>query len=621
MVSGFNINELTNYDSQYWRVDWFGYLSYEDSSGQRRSEPLVDIYLSPFFYRPTPNKLNYKLSTNKHKVNRVQVPISYLRVIRLGDVWHQGKRFPLPYSSKMREKFRSVVISPEFTYTATAEAKGKLGDHLLPSTHHPYHKLASNVHCEFVKVDEDNLLIFPHYVLLQAYFSSSQYVFQQLFKFGLQFNSLYDPTQSYIRNDGHAFILLKKWTHDSAAPEVARLAFDEVAAKAIRRLSEGLSLQNINKSPISPKLTFPFQGKTTLDVYGKWCPLSSKRRVFIVYDILSCNANYPFASLTYFRNNPGDKKPVKTPPPSGKGKGTPPRGRPKPPPKEKDIDLHPDSEPRSNVDDLLVEGRAITQFPDLMDKSIEKKRQKDHLDENSTVGPVSSDDDLTGGNIGDGDTHGTAVPICFIPPFLDQEHKNKYKFSEKLCRLDLFSQLLNELSNCARITNTEIISIYNNLGKEDGNHSYFPTTYLESGKTSTWQYIHYIKELGFIANGDEKYRHRRAIIAKLTVANSITVFLAEAERRIVKVTEGWIELDKTAIFLALDRNEDSISKFHLQNLLSQSAEERGKWDHTQLPSNVESWSLRHAANDSIESGDYVHRQKNLIEKRLGFKLT
>ncbi|GEK09031.1 hypothetical protein PPEP_a2527 [Pseudoalteromonas peptidolytica F12-50-A1] len=621
MVSGFNINALTNYDSRYWRVDWFGYLSYEDKSGQRRSEPLVDVYLSPFIEQPTPDSLNYKFSTDFKQSNIVTVPVSYLRILRLGDVWHKGKRVLLSHSDKMREKF-DVTINSELTYTATAGAKGNLDEFLLPFPHHPYHGNATKVHCEFVEIDEGNIVIFPHYVLLQAYFARSQYVFQQLFKFGLQFNSLYDPTQSYIDNDGHAFILLKKWTPDSAASEIARLAFDDVAAKAVRKLSEGLSLQNTNKRNISPKLSFPFQGETTLDVYGKWCPLASKKgHVFIVYDILSCTASYPFTSLTYFRDNPGDKNPIKKPPLGGKNNGTPPKSRPKPPPEKNDIDLHPESEPRSNIDDLLVEGRAVTQFPDLMNKSIEKERQKDHLDESSKSSPLPSDDDLNGGNTGDGDGRGRTVPISFIPPSLEQKHKNKYKFREKLCRLALFSQLLSELSNCPRVTNTEIISVYGNLGKEERNHSYFPTTYLGSGKTSTWQYIHYIKELGFIAKGDEKYRHRRAIIAKLTVANSLTVFLAEAERRVVKVTEGWIELDTPAILLALDRNEDSISEFHLHNLLSQSAEDRGKWDHTQLPPNVESWSLRHAANDSIESGDYVHRQKNIIEKHLGFRFT
>ena len=36
--------------------------------------------------------------------------MSYLRVIRLEDVWHNGKRVPLEYTEKMREKFNIEVI-------------------------------------------------------------------------------------------------------------------------------------------------------------------------------------------------------------------------------------------------------------------------------------------------------------------------------------------------------------------------------------------------------------------------------------------------------------------------------------------------------------------------------
>ena len=66
----------------------------------------------------------------------------------------------------MREKFSSVTITPESAYTSIAGAKGKLDDNLLPFTHHPYHGKATKVHCEFVKLDEDKILVFPHYILI-----------------------------------------------------------------------------------------------------------------------------------------------------------------------------------------------------------------------------------------------------------------------------------------------------------------------------------------------------------------------------------------------------------------------------------------------------------------------
>ena len=612
MISGFNIQSLTNFDNQYWRIDWFGYLSYEDTSGQRRSEPLVDIYLSPFQERPTPDSLNYKYSTNLKQTNVVKVPVSYLRVLRMGDVWYQGKRMPLTHSGRMREKF-NITINSDFAYTATAGARGKLDDFLLPFTHHPYHGKATKVHCEFVKLDDEKLLIFPHYILLQAYFSRSQYVFQQLFKFGLQFDSIYDPSQSYITHDRHAFILLKKWTHDVAAPEVARLAFDEVAAKAVKSLSENLSLQSVNGRPISPKLKFPFEGETTLEVYGKWCPLTSGRKVFIVYDILSCNAAYPFSSLDYFRDNPGDKDPMK-----GYSKknqeDTLQRGKAKPQASESDIDMHPDSEPKRNVEELLAEGREGTIFKDLLNKHIDKQRKNAHLEELSAASFNPVIDKLIGGNTGDGNTQSNVAPVDFRIP--ESEYENKFIFDHKICRLTLFRQVLNEINKLPRVKNVEYVAINQELSNCDNTYSTFPVTYTDGGRKSTWQYINYYK--GFRLEGCEKYRLRQALIAKINLYAGHEITLIETQRRVFKVESGWVELDTTSLFLNATSVDSELTKNQLHFLLERCSESRGTWEHIGINNQSKSLSIKHPSNNTIYEGSYADRQIAIIEKNLEF---
>lgn len=616
IISEFSINSLTNFDDKYWRVDWFGYLSYEDDSGKRRSEPLVDIYLSPFREFPTSGSLNYKYSTDLKQTNVIQVPVSYLRVIRLGDVWHNGKRVPLDYSEKMREKFSSVTITPESAYTSIAGAKGKLDDNLLPFTHHPYHGKATKVHCEFVKLDEGNILVFPHYILLQAYFSKSQYVFQQLFKFGLQFDSIYDPSQSYLRNDGHAYILLKKWTHDIAAPEVARLAFDEVAAKVVRGLSENLSLQCVNNRPVSPKLKFPFEGETTLDVYGKWCPLASGRKVFIVYDILSCDASYPFSSLEYFRDNPGDENPLNPSTQGENNKDTHLQGRPKPKvPEVGNVDMRPSSEPKSNIDELLVEGRAGTIFNDLTNKYIDKRRQKAHLGDSSPTVYQPFVDGLEGGNTGEGDTQGVSAPVDFQLP--QNEFENKFIFKDKICRLSLFKNVIGALQQLPYVTNYEFIPLFSELGHQHSPDSFFPITYTDSGRKSTWQYINYFK--GFTASGKEKYKHRRALIAKLSLSSGLDVFLIEAERRKYKIQNGWVELDDTSIFLSIAHSANTYTSYELATCLTKCSKERGSWQPFSLERSIKCIPIKHPQHITISSGDYVRRQVAIIERHISEK--
>lgn len=559
--------------------------------------------------------MNYKYSTDLKQTNVIQVPVSYLRVIRLGDVWHNGKRVPLEYTEKMREKFSSVTITPESAYTSIAGAKGKLDDNLLPFTHHPYHGKATKVHCEFVKLDEDKILVFPHYILLQAYFSKSQYVFQQLFKFGLQFDSIYDPSQSYLTNDGHAYILLKKWTHDIAAPEVARLAFDEVAAKAIRGLSENLSLQCVNNRPVSPKLKFPFEGETTLDVYGKWCPLASGRKVFIVYDILSCDSSYPFSSLEYFRDNPGDENPLNPSTQGENNKDTHLQGRPKPKvPEVGDVDMRPSSEPKNNIDELLVEGRAGTIFNDLTNKYIDKRRQKAHLDDSSPTTYQPFVGGLEGGNTGEGDTQGVSAPVDFRLP--DSESENRFIFDHKICRLTLFQQVVNEIENLPRVKNIEYISINRAVTDCNSIFSQFPVTFTEGGRKSTWQYINYYK--GFRQEGREKYRLRQALIARITLYTGHEITLIEVQRRVFKVNDGWVELDTTSLLLSTTYYAPSYTENQLSTLLERCSESRGTWEHIAAYNQSQSLSIKHPSNNTIYEGSYADRQIAIIEKNLEF---
>lgn len=515
----------------------------------------------------------------------------------------------------MRERFDSVTINSETAYTSTAGAKGKLDDFLLPFTHHPYHGKATKVHCEFVKLDDDRLLIFPHYIILQAYFSRSQYVFQQLFKFGLQFDSIYDPSQSYTTDEGDAFILLKKWTHDVAAPEVARLAFDEVAAKAVRGLSESLSLQSVNGRPISPKIKFPFEGVTTLEVYGKWCPLTSGRKVFIVYDILSCNAAYPFSSLVYFRDNPGDRDPLKDSPQRNKGDSTRQRGKPKSSASENDIDMQPESEPKNNIDELLAEAREGTIFNDLANKHIDKQRQNEHLEKHLAASYNPIIEGLIGGNTGYGDSQSNIAPVDFRLP--ESEYENKFIFDHKICRLTLFRQVLNEIGKLPRVKSVEFVAINQEPRDCDDTYSTFPVTYTDGGRKSTWQYINYYK--GFRVEGREKYRLRQALVAKINLYAGHEIMLIEAQRRVFKVESGWVELDTTSLFLSTTSVDSGHTKNQLYFLLGRCSESRGTWEHVAGNNNQsKSLSIKHPSNNTISEGSYANRQIAIIEKNLEF---
>ena len=615
--STFRIDALTNCDDNYWRIDWFGYLRYFDDTGIRRSEPLVDVFLSAFKSAPTSDSLNYKRSTAYDQARCVQVPISYLRLLRLGDVWHKGSRVEVPRAKSMLATFRNIDINQHTTQTLRASSKNEHGSYILPFSYHPYHMKATQTYCEVIKLAGDRTLIVPHYVLLQAYFARSQYVFQQLFKFGIDFESIYDPSKSYLTPDGAAFVLLKKWTHDVAATEVARMAFDAIAQSAVKSMSQQFAVQQANGEPVRPKTSFPFEGRTTLKVFGKWCPLNSGKnshQVFVVFDILSCSAQYPFNKLEYFRDNPGDKLKSQG---SSKRKDNSGSNYQKPKPKVSsslEIEAMPDQEPSNRLDELELEARQGTVFHDLAGKPIEKKRAQPHKDLLNNQVSLNIED-VQQGNTGEGDSRSVVAPVDFQLPRTDYE--DKFIFKTRICRLKLFLEVIEKISLSPTIISLEFLQLFQNAGDSNVRYSRFPTQYLKSGRPTTWQYINYFK--GSLTDSLQRFQYRKALVVKLELANGNSVYLIEAERRIIPVYEGWVELDTTAIFLAIVKQPGSISKYQLCQLLKSCSVLRGTWDK-QILTVAESNPIKHPANSAVESGNYVDRQIKILERHLGLLL-
>jgi hypothetical protein len=385
------------------------------------------------------------------------------------------------------------------------------------------------------------------------------------------------------------------------------------ARNAVSRISTNLAVQEVNNEVIRPKTAFPFEGRTNLDVYGKWCPLgNSQREVFVVYDILGCTAPYPFSSLEYFRENPGDLDPDDT---TSKPdwNDTPGYNKPKPkPPSEGDTELQPDEEPTNTLEELELAGRRGTQFGDLLEKKIEKKRQKPHKGKGSRRHPQGTEE-ISVGNTGEGDPNGIVAPVDIQLP--EEEYKDRHVFNSRICRLAMFFELIDFIQTTPRVVNVEFIQIFRELGDGKNCYSFFPKTYTISGRTSTWQYINYVKGANQIDS--TKYNHRRAIIAKVSMSNGQDIYLIEIERRVCAVTDGWVELDSTSLFLASTEAQNALSNYQFSFLLEDCSDNRGAWKHTLMGDRSNSFSIKHASNTSITCGDYIPRQIAIIEKHVG----
>lgn len=612
----FDINSLTNFDDRFWRIDWFGYLSYHDETGDRRSTPLVDVYLSPLVSRPEHVRtFNSKKVSDYQNSRKVTVPVGYLTILRLGDIWHKGRLYHRPDYQQLTAN--NLDIDAKNTETLRVSKRQSNGQHLVPYSHHPYHMAAPSAYCEVFYYGSAKVIV-PHWVILQAYFSHCSYLFTQLFRFGLELNSIYSLKDSFIK-DGHGYLQIKKRVHDIAALDVARIAWDSAANKAYSMVSYNLAMANNNHWPITPKSQFPFTGKTSLTLKGKYLAQEqddTNSRTFFAFQILSCTAEYPCDELTFYRDNPGkvDDAPVSSP------KHSPENRKPRNIPRIKNtVELTPNQEPDNDLENLILSVQETTKLLGTAKVKVEKKYK--NLSSTNTPRPSINQKDVNTANTGEGSPHGDGAPTEFTQSSEGDEKNKKelFLFPSKICRLEIFRRVCQKLTSFKNLKGVSFININGHLLKSSGDYSYFPKTLTPTGRDRTWRYLDYIK-----GSDSTKAQQRRALIAHIVMDNA-SLYVIEVERRMTESADkkGWVELDNIAMLSLHSNTEMAIETKALEQLFLTCAEESGTWlDRNARPSiyGFEIKTIKHPENETILTPE-IHDQRiiSVLESALGVK--
>lgn len=600
-MDNFDINRLTNFDTQYWRIDWFGYLSYSDSSGEHRSSPLVDVYLSPLKY--TPKKVrtyNTKKISNYEKPIKVSVPVEYLTVLHIGDIWHQGQLYLTPDYEDLQT--HDIDVTSQNTETLLASTKQPNGKYLVPYTHHPYHAPAPNAFCE-VFTYQNTKIIIPHWAIIQAYFSKCSYLFRQAFKVGLELDSIYSTQNSYMDN-GHGRLEIKKKVHDVAVEDVARIAWDKEANRAYSMISSNLAKNSNNGWPITPKTQFPFSGKTSLTLTGKYLANDeeSSSRPFFVFKIQACTAEYPCSSLSFYRDNPGKMEgpsnTLATPVDSTKKPRHVPKNNGK-------IELTPHQEPDSALENLIISTQERTKL--IGATKIKTEKRYKNLSSGGSYRSHVIQQEVSTSNSGDGKYLGNGAPANFTQQPKRQKEKKKVKpyiYPEKICRLQIFRRVCEKIAKFSSVKDVSFIPVNAHLTSDHQDFSYFPKTFTPSGQERSWRYLDYIK-----GHDSNKNIQRRALVARI-ILDEVTCYVIEVERRITKHTEnyGWKELDNIAMLTLHSTSDTTLKDHELERLLLTCAENSGTWRHKNDTSIVSGFKLNtknHPGNESVLTHD-VH---------------
>lgn len=287
-------------DNTFWRIDWFGEISYPDRY-ERRTHPSVTVYLSKVTeqdFQISPEVLLDPSSTAPAKAQkRICVSVGTLMILRIGDIWHRKTLFMSP--DYTIETFRDLCVGRSTTDFIKAGLNPDKAGFLIPIPEHPWHMNATHSYCLMTDLPDGRRLIIPCMELIRFYFGSSSSLLRQLFSTQLQRRNLYSEDR-YDYNSGLLTLKLGNRISGRSASDIGRIRMDPVAWRAAAMISASMLKAKSTGDPVFIQSFFPFEGSTFLNVSGKWLSHQGDAdQTFLVYGINSCTHPFPFKSLKY----------------------------------------------------------------------------------------------------------------------------------------------------------------------------------------------------------------------------------------------------------------------------------------------------------------------------------
>lgn len=260
----------------------------------RGSQPEIMVHCSRLAGEPeTADWLSPKLTEpfQRHR----SVAVGALPNFTVGAIWRHGAQECLP--DYELERFVDVVINEDTAVLVKAGLNLNEEGFLLPLWEHPWHRECTQSYCVLVTLPDTRRLVVPCTELIRFYFGSTSALVTQLFLPDLQRKKFCVSDQSSM--EGRRRITLAKGMYGRSAEDIARLV-SPLAWRNALGLSASLLGKAVSQDKIYPKFCFPFQGTTTLEASGKWVSFAGRERdTFVVFNLRSCTAPFPFTSLSY----------------------------------------------------------------------------------------------------------------------------------------------------------------------------------------------------------------------------------------------------------------------------------------------------------------------------------
>lgn len=271
------------------RIDWFGDVVHSRrlASAARSIKVCCSIWGGP-----------------NHGSGDIQVlvPIAFLRLFRIGDVWQNGRRVGFD-PDLQTVSFAGAVVDDSLCEPGPAGLPtvrfGGTARYDLPFSHFSAHRQHTGSFVARLEFDERTTVVVPSVELIRFYFGSSGGLLSTIFSGAFAERQLFGAARLNPL-DGTAYLELGPGLPAVAAPTVARIAFDKIARREFRNLVNGGTAAKHVGDPFYPRMSFPFVGKTDLVADGTWLELDGgSRRVFVVARLLRCTKSFPFSALSF----------------------------------------------------------------------------------------------------------------------------------------------------------------------------------------------------------------------------------------------------------------------------------------------------------------------------------
>ena len=296
-------------DDLYWRIDWFGDVAHGINTP---TEPKISVMLSPLNIDALEkNELWYINIIDHLRQKVVYINVGYLPYIYIGAFFKNGRLSIEPRFQKYKIETQTLDLTNGETarlIPANFKIQDNEGnaDFIIPSKGHRLGMIGLST--KLFAIDDNNTkykYLIPSIEIGRYFYFNSTKLIRQLFWGGLKGNNtIYNPSKSYLADDGRGFLCLREGIDDADCWVVSQFAFNKNTFNRATQIHTSNVKNKLKNIPLNPEIIPPIDGVFTLKMQGKWIKSTGEWR-FLVFRILNSNYSFPTDNLHVDRDNNG----------------------------------------------------------------------------------------------------------------------------------------------------------------------------------------------------------------------------------------------------------------------------------------------------------------------------